>query len=159
MTFLSASFAFLVAGPLLVAGSAHAASTHPATQARHPAPLHAVAAPPRKPTSPRPVAVPAAAPVAAAIVAAAPQPAEAPRQLSLSGTVVGTDGHPLAGVSVFPTFNPRLIAVTDDKGFFSLQLPTPDGPFHLQTDYFGLGSSRVEVDAQHPQPINIVLGQ
>jgi hypothetical protein len=95
----------------------------------------------------------------AAVVAAAPQPAAAPRQLSVSGTVVGTAGQPLAGVSVFPTFNPRLLAVTDDKGFFSLQLPAPAGPFHLQTEYFGVGSSRVAVDAQRLQPITIVLGQ
>lgn len=152
MTFRSALLAVLAAGPLLVTGAAQAASPHPAAQAPHPAPL-------RKPTAPRPVVVAVAAPAPIAVVAAAPQLAAAPRQLSVSGTVVGTDGRPLAGVSVFPTFNPRLLAVTDAKGVFSLQLPAPAGPFHLQTDYFGVGSSRVEVDAQHLHPITIVLGQ
>jgi hypothetical protein len=92
-------------------------------------------------------------------IEAAPQPPTDPRTVSISGTVRGADGQPRPGVSVFPSNNPRLLAVTDAKGAFSLQLPATAGTFRLQADYFGLGNSRFEVDGEHPQPVNIVLGQ
>jgi hypothetical protein len=92
-------------------------------------------------------------------VAAAPQPEAAPSLITVVGTILGTDGQPRPGVSVFPTSNPRLLAITDAKGAFRLQLPATAGVIHLQADYFGVGSSRLDVDGQHPQPVHIVLGQ
>jgi hypothetical protein len=156
MTSRTAFLTFSAACSLLLSGNAYATGPAPAAQAGHPAPQHAAPAPApaRKPVAvaPRPAA---AAPVAAT----APQPAEAPRTVSVSGTILAPNGQPCPGVSVFPTFNPRLIAVTDAKGTFSLQLPAPAGVFQLQADYFGVGSSRVTVDSQHLQAINMVLGK
>jgi hypothetical protein len=86
-------------------------------------------------------------------------PIDAPRTLNLVGTIVDPNGRPCAGVCVFPTFNPRLIAVTDATGTFRLQVPAPAGPLYLQADYVGLGSRRVAVDSEHPQPVSIVLGE
>ncbi|HET9505515.1 MAG TPA: carboxypeptidase-like regulatory domain-containing protein [Hymenobacter sp.] len=83
----------------------------------------------------------------------------APRTIVLAGTIMGPQGQPCAGACVFPTFNPRLIAVTDAAGNFRLLVPAPDGPLYVQADYVGLGSRRVAVDAQHPQPIRIALGE
>ena len=108
-------------------------------------PTHAAGTP--RPAAPAPVA---AAPVA--------DPVAAPRTLNLVGTIVDPNGRPCAGVCVFPTFNPRLIAVTDATGTFRLQVPVT-GPFYLQADYVGLGSRRVAVDSEHPQPVRIVLGE
>jgi len=79
--------------------------------------------------------------------------------LDLVGTIVDPNGRPCAGVCVFPTFNPRLIAVTDATGTFRLQVPATTGPFYLQADYVGLGSRRVAVDSEHPKPVSIVLGE
>jgi hypothetical protein len=92
-------------------------------------------------------------------VAAALEPEAAPSQINVVGTILGADSQPRPGASVFPTSNPRLLAVTDAKGVFRLQLPATAGTIHLQADYFGVGSSRIDVDGQHPQPIHIVLGQ
>lgn len=142
-----AAFSFFAAFSLLLTGSAQATGTGPAVaQGVRPTP-----------TRRAPVARPAAAPAPEA--AAAPKPEAAPRTVSVSGTIVGTDGQPRPGVSVFPTTNPRLIAVTDATGTFHLQVPAAEGFLRLQADYFGVGSSRVEVDGQHPQPVRIVLGQ
>lgn len=121
---------------LLVAASALLAS--PARAAGGPAPV-------RRAVAPRPVAAPA--------------PAAAPHTIALTGTIMGPQGQPCAGACVFPTFNPRLIAVTDAAGTFRLLVPAPEGPLYVQADYVGLGSRRVAVDAQHPQPVRIVLGE
>lgn len=139
--------ALSAAGSLLLAGPAHAASTDPtAAQAGHPAPA-------RRPPAAHPTAT------AAATVTEGPQPEVAPRTVVLAGTVLGTDGRPYPGVCVFPTTNPRLMAVTDAKGTFRLQVPASVGKVRLQADYFGVASSRVEVDGQYPQAISIVLGK
>lgn len=96
---------------------------------------------------------------AAASTPVADPPAVVPRMLSLVGTIVDPYGRPCAGVCVFPTSNPRLIAVTDATGTFHLQVPATTGIFYLQADYVGLGSRRVAIDSQHPQPVSIVLGE
>lgn len=142
--------ALLAACSLLLAGPTHAASTDPtAAQARRPTPTRR--APTARP-NPAPLA-PAAAP------APAPPPEATPRTIVLAGTVQAADGRPYPGVCVFPTSNPRLLAVTDATGAFRLQVPAPLGNINLQADYFGVASRRVAVDAQHPQAIRIVLGQ
>ena len=86
-------------------------------------------------------------------------PAATSRTLNLVGTIVDPTGRPCAGVCVFPTSNPRLIAVTDATGTFRLQVPATAGTFYLQADYVGLGSRRVAIDSEHPQPVKIVLGE
>jgi hypothetical protein len=77
----------------------------------------------------------------------------------LSGTIVGADGRPRPGACVFPVTNRQLIAVADATGAFRLQMPAGAGPLQVQADYFGMGSRRIEVDGEHPQPVSIVLGQ
>lgn len=132
---------------LLVAASALLAS--PARAAGGPAPA-------RRAVAPRPVAAPAAPATFASTLAYA---TAAPHTIALTGTIMGPQGQPCAGACVFPTFNPRLIAVTDAAGTFRLLVPAPEGPLYVQADYVGLGSRRVAVDAQHPQPVRIVLGE
>jgi hypothetical protein len=142
------------ASQLLAVRAAHATGTHPAAQAGRPVPTR------RAPAALHPApAAPALLAVATAPVAAAPQPEAIPNLINVVGTILGADGQPRPGVSVFPTSNPRLLAVTDAKGAFKLQLPATAGTIHLQADYFGVGSSRVAIDGQHPQPLTIVLGQ
>ena len=142
MTSRYAVFAFCAACSLLIAGPVGATGTHP-TPTR------------RAPTAQRSALVPAPAPVAAV---AAPEAEATPRSISVAGTIMGADGKPCPGACVFPTNNPRLIAVTDATGAFRLQVPATTGSFSLQADYFGVGSRRVVVDGQHPQPVSIVLG-
>lgn len=97
-------------------------------------------------------------PPVAAAKAALPL-AEAPPQLvCLAGTILNAKGQPYPGVCVFPTANHRLIAVTDAGGTFQLQVPAAP-TLHLQAEYVGVSSVRVEVDGQYPQPIRIVLGR
>lgn len=97
-------------------------------------------------------------PPAAAAKAALPLTGTAPQLVCLAGTILTADGRPCPGVCVFPTSNPHLITVTDARGTFQLQVPaTPT--LRLQAEYVGVGSVRLEVDAQHPQPIHIVMGR
>ena len=140
---------FFAACQLLAAGTAAATGTRPTAQAGRPVPAR------RAPAAVHPASTataPALLAVAAAPVAPAPQPEAAPSQIDVVGTILGADGQPRPGASVFPTSNPRLLAVTDAKGAFRLQLPATAGTIHLQADYFGVGSSRINVDGQHPQP-------
>jgi len=154
MTTRTILLTFFAAGQLLAAGSAAATGTRPAAQAGRPAPAR------RAPAATHSAAPgPALLAVAPAPVAATPQPEAAPSLITVVGTILGTDGQPRPGVSVFPTTNPRLLAITDAKGNFKLQLPVTAGTIRLQADYFGVGSSRIDVDGQHPQPVHIVLGQ
>jgi hypothetical protein len=85
-------------------------------------------------------------------------PAESTQSTMLTGTILGADGQPQPGVCVFLVANRRLIAVTDARGTFKLQAPAA-ATQHLQAEYVGLGSSRFDIDGQHPQPARIVLGQ
>jgi hypothetical protein len=85
-------------------------------------------------------------------------PTETTQFTILTGTILGAEGQPRPGVCVFPVADRRLIAVTDAHGTFKLQVP--DAPMqHLQAEYVGLGSTRFDIDGQHPQPVRIVLGQ
>lgn len=151
-----------VAAPLLLAGPSLAVAASgstgpelpigqsvPATHRPAPAshPRVALAAHRVQPAAPAPVAVAAAAASAAA-----------PKVLSLSGIVVGANGKPCPGACVFPTTNTHLIAVTDAHGAFQLQVPAA-ASLNIQADYFGLGSSRIAVDGQHPQPVIIAIGR
>lgn len=96
---------------------------------------------------------------AASSLPAATEPVAAAPQLTLlTGTILGADGQPRPGVCVFPIANRRLIAVTDAHGTFQLQVPIATTQ-HLQAEYVGLGSTRFDIDGQHPQPAKIVLGQ
>lgn len=85
-------------------------------------------------------------------------PAETTQSTVLTGTILGADGQPQPGVCVFLVTNRRLITVTDAHGTFKLQVPAA-ATQHLQAEYVGLGSSRFDMDGQHPQPARIVLGQ
>jgi hypothetical protein len=97
-------------------------------------------------------------PAPAAAQPEAAQPAEGPHLVTLAGTIVGPNGEPRPGVCVFPTTNPRLLAVTDAHGTFQLQVPAT-AALRLQAEYVGLGSTRFDVDGQHPQALRIVLGE
>ncbi|MFD1872119.1 hypothetical protein [Hymenobacter bucti] len=91
--------------------------------------------------------------------AAAPAaPTEGTQLTMLTGTILGADGQPRPGVCVFLIANRRLIAVTDAHGTFQLQVPVAPTQ-HLQAEYVGLGSTRFDIDGQHPAPARIVLGQ
>ncbi|MBJ6142008.1 hypothetical protein [Hymenobacter sp. BT559] len=83
--------------------------------------------------------------------------AEGTQLTILTGTILGADGLPQPGVCVFPIANRRLIAVTDARGTFQLQVPAA-ATQHLQAEYVGLGSTRFDIDGQHPTPARIVLG-
>jgi len=87
-----------------------------------------------------------------------PTPAESTQFTMLTGTILGADGLPQPGVCVFLVANRRTIAVTDAHGTFQLQVPAA-ATQHLQAEYVGLGSSRFDIDGQHPTPARIVLGQ
>lgn len=95
---------------------------------------------------------------AAPAKAALPLPAEtAPQFVCLAGTILTAKGRPCPGVCVFPTSNYRLIAVTDAQGTFQLRVPAA-ATLYLQAEYVGVGSVRLAIDTQHPQPVHIVLG-
>lgn len=136
--FHRSSLVVLLAACSLLARPTHAEGTPPARRAAAPVPVAAT------PATTAPVVAP---------------PAEAPRTLSLVGTIVDPYGRPCAGVCVFPTSNPRLIAVTDATGTFHLQVPASTSPLYIQADYVGLGSRRIAIDGEHPQPVSIVLGE
>jgi hypothetical protein len=85
-------------------------------------------------------------------------PTESTQSTMLTGTILGADGQPQPGVCVFLVSNRRTIAVTDARGTFQLQVPAATTQ-HLQAEYVGVGSSRFDIDGQHPAPVRIVLGQ
>ncbi|RZK15442.1 MAG: hypothetical protein EOO56_22820 [Hymenobacter sp.] len=95
---------------------------------------------------------------AATLPGTTPAPAESAQLTMLTGTILGADGQPQPGVCVFLVANRRLIAVTDAHGTFQLQVPAA-ATQHLQAEYVGLGSTRFDVDGQHPAPVRIVLGK
>lgn len=142
---------------LLLASSAVAApttDTHPSTK-RQP-----VAASKGKATAPAPAPgkQSAPAPVVAPVAAALPSAPDAPQTVQLRGVVLAADGRPCAGASVYPAGAPRQLVVTDAKGAFALPVPAGTA-VSLRVEYFGEGSSRVEVPAPGPEPLRITLGK
>lgn len=68
------------------------------------------------------------------------------------------EGRPCAGASVYPAGAPRQLVVTDAQGAF--ELPVPAGAaVSLRVEYFGEGSSRVEVPAPGTSLVRVTLGQ
>lgn len=144
----------LLALPLLVstAAAAPTTDTHPlakrttATKLRPtPAPFAAVA---------QPVAIPATALAATGL----PTSIEEPQTVQLKGIVLYTDGRPCAGASVYPAGAPRQLVITDAQGAFSLAVPA-GAPVAVRAEYFGEGSSRVEVSAPGTEVLRIKLGR
>ena len=165
---IRSSFAAAIACLLLLAGTASAARTQPASYKADP-PATA-----RRSTMARPGAAHPAAPAGkkagqrhatpvGASPAAAPVPpvaavAAAPQLVSVTGLVFDAQGRPRPGVCVFPTTNTHLIAVTDAQGGFRLEVPAQTA-LSLQADYVGVGSSRITVNTNTTQPVHIVLGR
>lgn len=78
--------------------------------------------------------------------------------LKLQGIVLNADGRPCPGASVYPAGAPRQLVVTDANGAFALPVPA-GGPVSLRVEYFGVGSSRVEVATPSADVLHITLGQ
>ena len=103
--------------------------------------------------------VQAGKPVALVAVATATPAAPAdPQLVQLRGLVVNPDGRPCAGASVYPAGAPRQLVVTDAQGAFALPVPA-GGAVSLRVEYFGEGSSRVEVPTPGTGLVRVVLGQ
>lgn len=151
-------FATLLALPLLLAGSAALAHDgRPAAKRPHAAP--AACCGPAAPASPRQVAPSAsmvsAGPTASSVLPVAPT---APQVVQLKGIVLNPNGRPCAGASVYMTGAPRQLVVTDAQGAFALPVPA-GGALSLRVEYFGEGSSRVEVPMPGAELLHITLGQ
>lgn len=155
--FSFATYFALLAMPLLVSAAAAAPTTD-----KHP-PVRRPAAPATRPKALTPASAPqTAAPVAVAstVASASEQPAApaAPQTVQLTGIVLAPDGRPCAGASVYPSGAPRQLVVTDAKGAFALPVPA-GAPVSVRVEYFGEGSSRVEVPTPGTGPLRITLGQ
>jgi len=151
----------LLAMPLLVS----AAAAVPTTDAHPPTKRPPALARRPKPALPTPTlataqqtAAPAPAPVAVASASGLPAAPAAPQTVQLTGIVLAPDGRPCAGASVYPAGAPRQLVVTDAKGTFALPVPA-GSPISIRVEYFGEGSSRVEVPAPGTGPLRITLGQ
>lgn len=105
-----------------------------------------LAAPLQPPAARQPAALPAATP-------ALPQ-----QWVTLRGIVVRPTGRPCAGASVYAAPNPRQLVVTDAQGAFTLTVPASAAAV-LRVEYFGEGSSRVEVHLPASELLHITLGQ
>ena len=161
MLSLPTAFA-LLALPLLVNTAAAAPTTdnRPPLARRQPAPASRA-----KVSLPTPVAVaalqtaaPAAGPVAIASASGLPVAAAAPQTVQLKGIVLAPNGQPCAGASVYPARFPRQVVVTDAQGAFALPVPAGE-PVSVRIEYFGEGSSRVEVPAPGTELLRITLGK
>lgn len=153
----TAVFSLLVlAGPALAGNGP--TTKRPAAPRRAHQVLDTVAKAPAAATK-KPLIAQSAAPVttiaAPAPLAAAPA---APQVFKLQGIVRNADGQPCPGASVYPAGAPRQLVVTDANGAFSLPVPA-GGPVSLRVEYFGVGSSRVEVAAPSADVLHITLGQ
>ncbi|MEJ7664856.1 MAG: carboxypeptidase-like regulatory domain-containing protein [Hymenobacter sp.] len=78
--------------------------------------------------------------------------------MQLRGVVLNPDGLPCAGASVYPAGMARQLVVTDAQGAFTLPVPA-GAALSLQVEYFGVGSSRVALDAPSTEPLRIILGK
>ncbi|RZL14436.1 MAG: hypothetical protein EOO62_05465 [Hymenobacter sp.] len=82
----------------------------------------------------------------------------APQVMKLKGIVLNTDGQPCPGASVYPAGAPRQLVVTDANGAFALPVPVGEA-VSLRVEYFGVGSSRVEVATPSAEVLHITLGK
>lgn len=150
--------AVLLALPLLIstATAAPAADTHPLAKRQ------AVTKPKPKPKPTSAPVITAAQSVATpvATLAATGQSAvsKEPQTVQLKGIVLNADGRPCAGASVYPAGAPRQLVVTDAQGTFSLPVPA-GAPLAVRVEYFGEGSSRVEVASPGTEVLRIKLGR
>ena len=150
------AFAALAALFLLVAGPTRAARLLPtASRGDHPLTRRSLASRAKVASHITHPVMPAAGVESPAAVADA---TASPRLLCLTGVVLGLDGRPCPGVCVFPTNNPRHIAVTNAEGAFQLQVPARTA-FSLQAELLGQGSSRIAIAGESAQPVAIVLGR
>jgi hypothetical protein len=146
---------------LLLAGTALAA---PATDKHPVAKRQPATASKGKPASPATAsAKQTAAPAAARVTAPSPSelattPAPSPQTVQLKGTVLAPDGRPCAGASVYPAGAPRQLVVTDAQGAFTLPVPA-GAAVALRVEYFGEGSSRIDVPVPSTEPLRITLGK
>lgn len=85
-------------------------------------------------------------------------PALASQWVTLRGVVVRPTGRPCAGASVYATPTPRQLTVTDAQGAFTLPVLAGETVL-LRVEYFGEGSSRVEVRLPASDGLRITLGQ
>lgn len=110
----------------------------------------------------RPAPKPAAVAVASAPAVPEATPVSAtppaPRLVQLAGTVLGPDGLPRPGASVFVVGDAKQMAVTDAQGNFELTVPAVPN-VQLQADFVGLGTTTVKLDAREPAPVFITLGE
>jgi len=96
-----------------------------------------------------------AGPTASSVLPVAPT---APQVVQLKGIVLNPNGRPCAGASVYMAGAPRQLVVTDAQGAFALPVPA-GGALSLRVEYFGEGSSRVEVPTPGAELLHITLGQ
>lgn len=100
--------------------------------------------------------------LATTLAAAAPkQPAAAtvsPQVVSIQEITLNAAGQPCPGASVYPAGAPRQLVVTDANGAFALPVPV-GGAVSLRVEYFGVGSSRVEVATPSADVLHITLGK
>lgn len=144
-TFRYAAALFL-ALPLL-AGAAPASEDPPAAKAARPG---------KKTESP---AVQTSQPATlVAVATSVPASPAAPQLTQLRGIVLNPDGRPCAGASVYPAGAPRQLVVTDAQGAFALPVPA-GAAVSLRVEYFGEGSSRVEVPTPGTALVRVTLGQ
>ena len=139
----------------LAASTAAAAPTtdNPPATKRQPVATKAKVTAPALATAPNKQATPTAVVASASLAAAA-----APQTVQLKGIVLTADGRPCAGASVYPAGAPRQLTVTDAQGAFTLPVPA-GAAIALRVEYFGEGSSRVEVPTPGPEPLRITLGK
>lgn len=143
--------ALLLATPLLLAGQAVAA---PATDNR-PVAKNTRAAAPKSTGGP---ATQASPPATLPLAAALPASPALPQTIQVRGIVLASDGRPCAGASVYPAGAPRQVVVTDAQGAFALPVPA-GAAASLRVEYFGEGSSRVEVPTPGTELVRVTLGR
>ncbi len=150
-SFAKLRHAFLCLALLLPAGQAVATpyTEDPPNKTNRPAPGKKVAAAP---------VAPPVVPVAGSTAPADGPPSTAPQLTLVRGIVLTPEGRPRAGASVYPAGAPRQLAITDAQGAF--ELPVPAGAaVSLRVEYFGEGSSRVEVPNPGTSLVRVTLGQ
>lgn len=81
-----------------------------------------------------------------------------PQLVMVRGTVVRPTGQPCAGASVYAARAPRQLVVTDAQGAFTLPVAAGTAVL-LRVEYFGEGSSLVEVPLPIADSLRITLGE